>query len=114
MICPFTDTPCRYINCPLWNERQGCRFVMAIDKVVGTNMPATNLTSKEQSVLSLLAKGYSNQQVSAALNIGISTVKNHVSNILGKLGAKSRTEAVLMSLIKETVSLPDALPERKN
>lgn len=85
---------------------------MAIDRLVDNTLPAATLTSMQQSVLSLLAKGYSNHQISTALNIGTSTVKNHVSSILGKLGAQNRTEAILISLKREIVSLPDALSER--
>jgi LuxR family transcriptional regulator, maltose regulon positive regulatory protein len=52
------------------------------------------LTGREQEVLRLLAAGASNQQIAAALLIQLSTVKKHVSNLLAKLGAESRTQAI--------------------
>lgn len=99
MICPFNHEPCKYINCPLWSERcQACRFVLAIDKVLNEEKPMAQLTPKEQQILELITQGYSNQQISDALHVSVSTVKNHVSSVLAKLGVKSRVEAVLISL----------------
>jgi LuxR family maltose regulon positive regulatory protein len=53
-----------------------------------------SLTQREQEVLRLLADGASNQQIADALVIELSTVKKHVSNLLSKLGAESRTQAI--------------------
>ena len=52
------------------------------------------LTPREQEVLRLLATGASNQEIAQALVITLDTAKKHVSNLLGKLGATSRTQAV--------------------
>jgi LuxR family maltose regulon positive regulatory protein len=52
------------------------------------------LTWREQEVLRHLAVGSSNQEIAADLSISLATVKKHVSNLLGKLGARSRTQAV--------------------
>jgi LuxR family maltose regulon positive regulatory protein len=52
------------------------------------------LTSREQEVLELLAGGSSNGAIAAELVVTVDTVKKHVSHLLGKLGAASRTEAV--------------------
>jgi DNA-binding NarL/FixJ family response regulator len=52
------------------------------------------LTSRESEVLSLLAEGAGNKEVAARLHISEHTVKFHVSSILAKLGATTRTEAV--------------------
>lgn len=56
--------------------------------------PIEPLTRREQEVLRLLAEGASNQQISTTLVIQLSTVKKHVSNLLSKLGATSRTQAI--------------------
>jgi len=99
MICMFTHEPCKYISCPLWSERhQGCRFVLAINKILEEEKSTAQLTLKEQYILDLMSQGYSNQQISDASKLGISTVKNHITQILRKLGAKNRVEAVVTSL----------------
>ncbi len=56
--------------------------------------PDASLTRREQEVLRLLATGASNQDIARTLVIELPTVKKHVSNLLGKLGASSRTQAV--------------------
>jgi LuxR family maltose regulon positive regulatory protein len=55
------------------------------------------LTEREQEVLRLLAEGASNQQIANALVIQLSTVKKHVSNLLAKLGAENRTQAIALA-----------------
>jgi DNA-binding NarL/FixJ family response regulator len=55
------------------------------------------LTPREQEVLGLLAQGRTNRQIGAALYISEKTASVHVSNILAKLGAGGRTEAVALA-----------------
>jgi LuxR family maltose regulon positive regulatory protein len=55
---------------------------------------AEPLTTREQEVLRLIAAGLSNHAVAETLVVTDGTVKKHLSNIFGKLGARSRTEAV--------------------
>jgi LuxR family maltose regulon positive regulatory protein len=55
---------------------------------------AEPLTRREQEILRLLIAGASNQQIAAELVISLSTVKKHVSNLLGKLGVTSRSQAI--------------------
>lgn len=59
---------------------------------------AGDLTSRELEVLRLLAGGYSNREIGAALGVAERTVKNHVASILGKLWVRDRTRAVLKAL----------------
>jgi two-component system, NarL family, response regulator LiaR len=54
-----------------------------------------SLTARETQVLLLVAKGKANKEIARELRIGQQTVKTYVSNILAKLGARSRTEAAL-------------------
>ena len=56
--------------------------------------PEEPLTSREIDVLALLAEGAGNKEIASRLGISEHTAKFHVSSILGKLGAASRTEAV--------------------
>jgi DNA-binding NarL/FixJ family response regulator len=51
------------------------------------------LTDREKEVLNLLAQGHSNREIAEDLVLTEGTVKNHVSNILGKLQAENRTQA---------------------
>jgi two-component system, NarL family, response regulator LiaR len=53
------------------------------------------LSERERDVLLLLARGLTNKQIARELSIADKTVKSHVSNILGKLGVQSRTQAAL-------------------
>jgi DNA-binding NarL/FixJ family response regulator len=53
------------------------------------------LTERETEVLRLVAAGRSNKEIARDLGIGEKTVKTHVSNVLGKLGVQSRTQAAL-------------------
>jgi DNA-binding NarL/FixJ family response regulator len=56
------------------------------------------ITARELEVLRLLVAGYSNREIGRALFVAEGTVKNHVSNILHKLGVRDRTRAVLKAL----------------
>ena len=61
-----------------------------------TSLPVPNnedLSTRETSVLKLLAAGASNREIADKLVLAEGTVKNHVSNILGKLHAENRTHA---------------------
>ncbi|MFI7078460.1 response regulator [Micromonospora sp. NPDC049903] len=60
--------------------------------------PVPGLTEREQEVLRLVAQGYSNREIAEVLFLAEGTVKNHVSTILTKLGARDRTNAVLRAL----------------
>jgi NarL family two-component system response regulator LiaR len=67
--------------------------------------PGADLTTRERELLALMARGLSNQEISQALSIAMPTVKFHVTNILAKLHADNRTEAVLTALKHKLVSL---------
>ncbi len=54
---------------------------------------ATTLTRRETQIAGLIEQGMTNKEIAAALFIESATVKNHVHNILGKLGARRRAEA---------------------
>lgn len=71
--------------------------------------PEADLTAREREVLGCLAEGMSNKQIARALEISVRTVTVHVSNLLRKTGAASRTEAALWALRRNVRALRPAL-----
>lgn len=57
----------------------------------------SHLTNREKEVLKLIGRGFSNSEISSELFIVEGTVKNHVSSLLSKLGARDRTQLALLS-----------------
>ena len=75
------------------------RLLRAKDAMAGDRLgPAEKLTDRERQVVRLMAGGYSNKEIAHALVTAEGTIKNHVSSILMKLGARDRTRAVLKAL----------------
>ena len=71
-------------------------FTRVTDKRPQPHQPLVEpLSGRELEILSLIAKGDSNKEIAAALLIAEGTVKNHVTNILGKLAVRDRTQAAL-------------------
>jgi len=63
------------------------------------------LTAREVEVLRLMARGQTNKQVAAQLQISEHTAKFHVSSVLAKLGARTRTEAVTIGMTRGLVAI---------
>lgn len=82
----------------LWLPPRLTRKLLSHLKPRPSTGPAEPLTGRETSVLNLLAKGRTNQQIANELNIAEATVRTHVSHILDKLGASNRVEAALHAL----------------
>lgn len=70
------------------------------------------LTSREDEVLGLLAKGLCNKTIARNLDIAVGTVKVHVKSILSKLDASSRTEAASIATGRGLVDVPGASLQR--
>jgi DNA-binding NarL/FixJ family response regulator len=78
----------------------------SFDSLSGLPSPlAEELTPREIEVLRLMAEGLANKELASRLAISEHTVKFHVSSILGKLGAASRTEAVTLGIRRGLVLL---------
>ena len=58
------------------------------------------LTAREVEVLHLITQGKQNREIADTLVISVHTVERHVSNILGKLGVDSRTQAAVLAVGK--------------
>ncbi|WP_103354837.1 response regulator transcription factor [Amycolatopsis sp. CA-128772] len=61
----------------------------------GDGLAGAGLTEREREVLRLMAGGLSNVEIAGELYLGVQTVKTHVGNVLAKLGARDRTQAVV-------------------
>ncbi len=59
---------------------------------------ASDLTGREREVLALVARGYTNKQIAAAISVSEKTARNHVSHILEKLGLTRRSEAAAFAV----------------
>ena len=68
-------------------------------------VPMESLTAREKEVLALVRDGLGNKEIAGRLNISEHTVKFHISSILGKLGAGSRTEAVSQGIRKGLITI---------
>lgn len=69
---------------------------------------ASPLTDREQDVLRLVARGLANKEIAFQLSISERTARTYVSNILGKLGLQSRTQAALWAVAQGLADRPDA------
>jgi len=67
----------------------------------------TELTERELEVLRLTARGQTNAAIAHALTISERTAQGHLANILDKLGAANRTEAVLKAMKQGWIGLED-------
>lgn len=95
----FKDTSSDELVSAIKTVAQGGRYVPPVVGRKAEQLPnAMELTSREREVLLWLARGCSNETIGEELGITTETVKSHMKNILGKLGLKSRSEAVALCL----------------
>lgn len=69
--------------------------------------PIESLTPREETILRLMTEGLTNAGIAERLYLSEGTVKNYVSEILGKLQANDRTHAVVLAIKRGLVKLPD-------
>ena len=95
--------------------RAACRGEVHLDPAIARQLTrslvapkpqAAALTDREREVLVLVAQGLSNQQIADSLVISERTARTHVSNILGKLGVTSRTQAALLAILEGIAPAP--------
>ena len=77
--------------------RLGARPLLAELGTSGAQSETDLLTAREHEILTLVATGRSNGDIGKQLFISAKTVSVHVSNVMAKLGASSRTEAVALA-----------------
>jgi DNA-binding NarL/FixJ family response regulator len=91
----------------LANEPAWARFCEIVDEFLGPkkaaaatsacNAALASLTARERTVLEHIARGLSNDEIAAALNISGRTVRNHITNIFDKLGVDTRARAIVIA-----------------
>jgi DNA-binding NarL/FixJ family response regulator len=95
------DTPSKDLAIAIRSVHQGYTYLgpglmqKALTTTADTVRVHPDLTPREQEVLELLSHGAENREIATALFISERTVKNHVTNILTRLGLKNRTQAAL-------------------
>lgn len=65
------------------------------------------LTGREREIFQLLVKKYDTTEIALKLNISEKTVRNHISNVIQKLGVKGRSQAILELIRIEELKLND-------
>lgn len=76
------------------------------DRMARAGGGSTVLTGREREVLTLMASGASNQAIADQLFLSVHTVRNHVKQILAKLGAHSKLQAVSLALRSGLIERP--------
>jgi DNA-binding NarL/FixJ family response regulator len=90
----------------LQRVHKGGRFLPPpVARTLASRTPDSELSAREQEVLSLLASGKSNKDIASSLLITEATVKCHVSAILLRLNVSDRTEAVVTALQRGLIHL---------
>lgn len=77
----------------------------AVAAALAAQMPRPDLSAREVQVLELIVRGLANKQIAYSLNIAEHTVKNHVKNILSKLGVQDRTQAATAAIQRGIIHL---------
>jgi len=72
---------------------------------LAAQMPRPDLSAREVQVLELIVQGLANKQIAYQLQIAEHTVKNHVKNILSKLGVQDRTQAATAAIQRGIIHL---------
>lgn len=96
----FRNTPPEQVLSAIFAVRQG---LVAMDPEIASSLvpqdveipAAVPLTAREEDVITLMAEGLPNKTIADRLGVSENTVKYHVAAIMNKLGAQSRTEAVI-------------------
>jgi DNA-binding NarL/FixJ family response regulator len=93
------DAPCEELFTAIRQVHGGQKYIMSqVAQKLTDRFQSSELTDRELEVLQLLVQGNTNRDISAALCVAEGTVKFHVRNILDKLGASDRTQAVTIAL----------------
>jgi DNA-binding NarL/FixJ family response regulator len=86
------------------------RVVESFRRTAKTRFDEVRLTAREEEVLVMLSKGYSNKEIADKIDLSVETVRSHLKHIYEKMHVRSRTEAVARYMTsKNAASDPEAL-----
>lgn len=86
----------------------GARFVPKhLESQLLHRLPDSGITPREKEVLQLIAEGLSTADIAARIEVAEKTVRIHISNVLEKLGARDRTQALVMALKQGIIHLDE-------
>lgn len=83
----------------------GSYLPQGVAATLAAQWPRPELSGRELEVLTLIVKGMANKEIAATLHIAEHTVKNHVKNILSKLGVEDRTQAATTAVQRGIIHL---------
>lgn len=87
----------------VYADKLGTEALRATHRGEGPD-PLEALSEREQQVLQLVTRGYTNKEMAETLIVSAETIKTHITNILGKLQAKDRTNAAVIGVRRGLVS----------
>ncbi len=100
------DTPSDEIITAIRIVHRGRRHIPArVTEKLAERLTMPDLSEREIEVLNLMTAGLSNKEIAQSLSLALGTVKYHINNILSKLGAVDRTQAVIIALKKGLTEL---------
>ncbi|WP_433431141.1 response regulator [Nonomuraea sp. CA-141351] len=92
------DSPTERLAESIRRIAQGERVIDASLALAAMNRTATPLTERESAVLRLIGTGASTGEIAAALHLSAATVRNYISSVITKTGARNRTDAVRIAV----------------
>ena len=100
------DTSCNELLEAIRQVHEGKKYIpVGVGAKLADRIEYSTLSERECDVLLLVAKGRSNRAIAAALSISEGTVKSHLHQILSKLQADDRTQAVVIALKRGIISI---------
>jgi two-component system NarL family response regulator len=82
-------------------------FPLRVSEKLAERLAMPDLSERELEVLRLMSAGLSNKEIAAELSVVVGTVKYHINNILSKLNAEDRTQAVIIGVKRGLVDLTE-------
>ena len=76
-----------------------------IRRLIREDPPLPDLSNRQKEILSSITRGLTNTDIASQLNIGVGSVRTHMSKLFAKIGAANRTEAAAIALRKHLLKI---------